>query len=180
MRTLTAYICRLLWHQRAWAMSCDDASYAIASEQRNVQKHALTQFGEQTSVPQWSGGVATSDPSMGIQACMVCRGFRLLQQSREMWSNLMKAAWTWADGNVEDTSVRTCAENLVTVLINIAGSLTTRGKAVESEAVLREALLVSCQHLNMHVKGAFLVSVWFAFHLSCLCASDESWLLLSV
>ncbi len=39
------------------------------------QKHALTQFGEQTSVPQWSGGVATSDPSTGIQACMVCRGF---------------------------------------------------------------------------------------------------------
>ena len=108
-------------------MSCDDASYPIASEQRNVQKHALTQFCEQTSVPQWSGGVATSDPSMGIQACMVCRGFRLLQQSREMCSNLMKAAWTWADGNVEDTSVRTCAENLVKVLINIAGSLTTRG-----------------------------------------------------
>jgi hypothetical protein len=44
-----------------------------------------------------------------------------------MCSNLMKAAWTWADGNVEDTSVRTCAENLVKVLINIAGSLTTRG-----------------------------------------------------
>ncbi|KAL0029678.1 hypothetical protein WJX79_001779 [Trebouxia sp. C0005] len=68
-------------------------------------------------------------------------GFRLLQQSREMWSNLMKAAWTWADGNVEDTSIMTCAANLVKVLINIAGSLTTRGKAVESEAVLREALL---------------------------------------
>ncbi len=75
---------------------------------------------------------------------MVCRGFQVLQQSREMWSNLMKAAWTWADGNLEDRSIRSCATNLVKVLINIAGSLTTRGKAVESEAVLREALLVSC------------------------------------
>jgi len=83
-----------------------------------------------------------------------------------MWSNLMKAAWTWADGNVEDTSIKTCAENLVKVLINIAGSLTTRGKAVESEAVLHEALLVSRQHLNMHVKGASLFKYGLPF--SCL------------
>ena len=70
-----------------------------------------------------------------------------------MWSNLMKAAWTWADGNVEDASIRTCAKSLVKVLINIAGSLTTRGKAIESEAVLREALLVSHQHLNACQRG---------------------------
>lgn len=56
----------------------------------------------------------------------------------------MKAAWTWAEGNVEDDSegIKTCAENLVKLLINIAGSLTTRGKADESEAILREALQV--------------------------------------
>ena len=78
----------------------------------------------------------------------------------------MKAAWTWADGNVEDTSVRTCAKNLVKVLINIAGSLTTRGKAVESEAVLREALLVGRHHLNMHAKGAS--SFHYGLSFSCL------------
>ena len=114
---------------------------------------------------------------------VVCRGFRLLQQSREMWSNLMKAAWTWADGNLEDTSIRTCAEHLVKVLINIAGSLTTRGKAVESEAVLREALLVSRQHLNMHVKGfppsqygLPLTCLAFAYLVSCGFSSVYEWL----
>ena len=56
---------------------------------------------------------------------------------------MLKAAWTWADGNAEDKGVQTCAESLVKVLINIAGSLTTRGKAAESEAILREALEVS-------------------------------------
>lgn len=77
-----------------------------------------------------------------IRAQLVCRGFQILQQSRRMWSNLMKAAWTWADGNAEDEGIRTCAGNLVKVLINIAGSLTTRGKAAESETILREALQV--------------------------------------
>ncbi|DBA95143.1 TPA: hypothetical protein ACH3X1_015697 [Trebouxia sp. C0004] len=33
--------------------------------------------------------------------------------SREMWSNMMKAAWSWADGNLEDTSIQSCAESLV-------------------------------------------------------------------
>ncbi|KAL0021637.1 hypothetical protein WJX77_002795 [Trebouxia sp. C0004] len=44
---------------------------------------------------------------------LVCEGFRLLRQSREMWSNMMKAAWSWADGNLEDTSIQSCAESLV-------------------------------------------------------------------
>lgn len=61
---------------------------------------------------------------------------------------MLKAAWTWADGHAEDQSIRTCAQSLVKVLINIAGSLTTRGKAVESEVVLREALQV-CHVLNI-------------------------------
>ncbi|KAL3132780.1 hypothetical protein ABBQ38_006709 [Trebouxia sp. C0009 RCD-2024] len=91
-------------------------------------------------------------------------GFRLLQQSREMWSSMLKAGWTWADGNAEDQSIRTCAESLVKVLINIAGSLTTRGKAAESEAVLREALQV-CRVLNImfrnaHRSGACLAKAW--------------------
>lgn len=54
----------------------------------------------------------------------------------------MKAAWTWADGNVGDEGIKACAENLIKLLINIAGSLTSRGKAAESEAILREALQV--------------------------------------
>ena len=54
----------------------------------------------------------------------------------------MKAAWTWADGNVEDEGIRTCADNLVKLLINVAGSLSTQGKPAESEAILHEALQV--------------------------------------
>lgn len=67
-----------------------------------------------------------------------------------MWSNLMKAAWTWADGNAQDASLQSCARNLVKLLVNMAGTYTFQGKPSESEAVLREALqvcspsLVSC------------------------------------
>lgn len=68
-----------------------------------------------------------------------------------MWSSMLKAAWTWADGNAEDEGIKTCAESLVKVLLNIAGSLTTRGKAAESEAILREALQVC------HVSNFFVI-----------------------
>lgn len=64
---------------------------------------------------------------------------------------MLKGAWTWADGNADDEGVRTCAQSLIQVLINIAGSLTTRGKAAQSEVILREALQV-CHVSNAHLQ----------------------------
>lgn len=67
-------------------------------------------------------------------------GLELLEQSREMWSNMMKAAWKCSQGDAQDLSLQTCACNLVKVLVNMAGTYTFQGQPAESELVLREAL----------------------------------------
>ena len=69
-----------------------------------------------------------------------------MQLSRELWSDLMKAAWVQAKGltlgSPEDRVVQECAARLVQLLINMAGVHTTLGQPAESEKVLREALKV--------------------------------------
>ena len=71
-----------------------------------------------------------------------------MEESREMWSSLLKAALTWADNDTKDKGVITCAQNLVKLLNNLAGVYTMTGNTPESEAVLREALQVSLLHLH--------------------------------
>ena len=97
-----------------------------------------------------------------------------MEESREMWSSLMKAAWTWVDGKATDPWLNLCAENLIKLLINIAGACTFQGKTKESEVVLQEALQVCPYEMQyesvsrpacgVHVIGRHLVSLlqWFS------------------